>query len=59
LVEIEYIIDISGGKEMTDVKDVDCKYCGSIIPLSKAVKMNPKTGTYKYVCPHCSKMWEK
>jgi uncharacterized Zn-finger protein len=42
---------------MIDIKDVDCKYCGSVIPLSKALMMDPKTGIYKYTCPHCSKMW--
>jgi predicted RNA-binding Zn-ribbon protein involved in translation (DUF1610 family) len=45
-------------KVMTELMKVDCKFCGSIIPLSKAVLMNPKTGTYKYKCPNCSKMWE-
>ena len=43
---------------MIDIKEVDCKYCGAVIPLSKAMKMNPKTGAYKYKCPHCSKMWD-
>ena len=43
---------------MIDIKEVDCKYCGSVIPLSKAVKMNPKTGKYIYSCPHCSKKLE-
>ena len=42
---------------MEDVKEVDCEYCGGVIALSKAVKMNPKTGEYRYACPNCAKKW--
>jgi uncharacterized Zn-finger protein len=44
---------------MVGIKDVDCKYCGSVIELSKDVKMDPETGEYQYACPHCSKKWSK
>ncbi len=43
---------------MVDVEEVECEFCGAVIPLSKVMKMDPKNGTYIYKCPHCSKKWD-
>ncbi|UCG69508.1 MAG: hypothetical protein JSV09_00345 [Thermoplasmata archaeon] len=42
---------------MFDVKEVDCAFCGSVIKLSKAVRMEPETGEYVYACPNCAIKW--
>jgi DNA-directed RNA polymerase subunit RPC12/RpoP len=39
--------------------DVECTYCGSLIELSKAVKLNIETGEYEYVCVNCAIKWDK
>jgi DNA-directed RNA polymerase subunit RPC12/RpoP len=39
--------------------EVECKYCGSIIEMSKAVKLNLETGEYEYACVNCAIKWDK
>ena len=39
--------------------DVECTYCGSVINLAKAIKLNTATGEYKYVCVNCAIKWDK
>ncbi|WP_455392491.1 hypothetical protein [[Eubacterium] cellulosolvens] len=43
---------------MPDVIKVECKYCGSFIELSKAVKLNTETGEYEYLCSNCAIRFE-
>ena len=38
---------------------IDCKYCGSVIELSRAVVLNPETEEYEYACVNCALAWEK
>jgi len=33
---------------MNEFVEVECKYCGSFIEVSKAVKINLETGEYEY-----------
>ena len=42
-----------------DLIDVECTYCGSIIELSKALKINIETGEYEYICVNCALKWDK
>ena len=44
---------------MVEFIEVECKYCGSIMDLNKAVKLNLKTGEYEYVCVNCAIKWDK
>lgn len=44
---------------MPDVIKVECKYCGSFIELSKAIKLNVETGEYEYLCTNCALKFEK
>lgn len=44
---------------MVEVEEVECEFCGAVIPLSKAIKINLKTGEYKYACPNCAMKWGK
>jgi hypothetical protein len=44
---------------MINIIEVECKYCGSIIELSKAVRLNIKTGEYEYACANCAIKWNK
>ncbi|UCD92332.1 MAG: hypothetical protein JSV43_08995 [Methanobacteriota archaeon] len=39
---------------MVEIKDVECKYCGNVIELSKAVRLNPETEQYEYACENCA-----
>lgn len=38
--------------------EVECAFCGSVLQLRKAVKMEPKTGEFKYACPNCAVKWK-
>ena len=37
--------------------DIKCEYCGAILELEKAVRFEPDSGEYKYVCTSCAIMW--
>ncbi len=40
-------------------EEVECTYCGGIIQISKAVKVDHETGEYIYACPGCAKMSDR
>jgi ribosome-binding protein aMBF1 (putative translation factor) len=44
---------------MVGIQEVECEFCGAIIPLSKAIKINMETGEIKYACPACAERWGK
>jgi DNA-directed RNA polymerase subunit RPC12/RpoP len=44
---------------MVDLIKVECKYCGSFIDLSKAIKLNVETGEYEYLCTNCAIKFKK
>jgi DNA-directed RNA polymerase subunit RPC12/RpoP len=44
---------------MVEMEDVPCKFCGSLIELSKAVQLNPESGEYEYACVNCAIKWEE
>lgn len=44
---------------MPKLIDVECKYCGAYIEMSKAVKINTKTGEYEYLCDNCAIKWKE
>ncbi len=42
-----------------DIDEVECEFCGDIIELNKVVKLNVRTGEYKYACPNCAERWKR
>jgi DNA-directed RNA polymerase subunit RPC12/RpoP len=44
---------------MPEIIEVECKYCGSFIEMSKAVKINLDTGEYEYLCDNCALKFAK
>lgn len=44
---------------MGDETEVECTYCGAVLALRKAIRLEPKTGEYKYACPNCAVLWKK
>ena len=44
---------------MPDIFIVDCKYCGAVMDVGKAVKINLETGEYKYACENCAIQFAK
>ncbi len=40
---------------MVEMKEVECEYCGNVIELSKAVRLNPETEEYEYACENCAR----
>lgn len=44
---------------MVEVIDVECKYCGSVVELSKAVRVDKKSGEYEYMCDNCALKFKK
>jgi DNA-directed RNA polymerase subunit RPC12/RpoP len=44
---------------MVDIIEVECKYCGSLIEMAKAVRLNPETEEYEYACVNCAIRFEK
>jgi hypothetical protein len=47
------------GEDMVELDEVECEFCGDIIKLKDAIKLNVRTGEYKYACPNCAKRWRK
>ncbi len=39
---------------MVEILMVECTYCGSVIEMNKAVKINLETGEYEYACDNCA-----
>jgi len=44
---------------LTEMKEVECEFCGSIFQLKKAMKVEMDTGEYVYSCPGCARMQKK
>jgi DNA-directed RNA polymerase subunit RPC12/RpoP len=42
-----------------EILEVECAYCGSLIELRKAVRLNVETGEYEYACVNCALKWDK
>ena len=44
---------------MAEFIDVECKYCGSVVELSKAVKVDLESGKFEYICDNCALKFKK
>lgn len=44
---------------MPEIDMVECTYCGSVLEMSKAVKVNIETGEYEYLCDNCALRFKK
>ena len=47
------------GAVMSDQNEAECKYCGGVLQLAKAVQLNPETEEFEYACINCALAWEK
>lgn len=43
---------------MTEFTEVECKYCGCYLDVSRAVKLNIESGEYEYACEGCAIKWK-
>lgn len=64
IIKVEILLQLLSatiirGDRMTEVVDVECKYCGALIKLRKAVRLNPETGKYEYACVNCAMKFNK
>lgn len=44
---------------MAELIEVECKYCGAVIDIMKAVKIDTGTGEYEYICENCAIQFKK
>ena len=44
---------------MSDPSEGECKYCGGVLQLAKAVHFNPETEEFEYACVNCALASEK
>lgn len=53
-MELHLSVDQNRGVRMPEILLVKCKYCGSVVEMNKAVKINTETGEYEYACDNCA-----
>ncbi len=44
---------------MIETDEAECKYCGGVLELARAVQLNPVTEEFEYTCANCALAWER